>query len=230
MPYVIEPAEQICLPVEGSGEQFPVHQVYCVGRNYADHAVEMGSDPDREPPFFFMKPDYAVIAEGQDMTYPSLTRDLHHEVELVVALKSGGQNIPVERASEHVYGYAVGVDMTRRDLQSEAKEMSRPWEAGKAFLHAAPCGALVPISKGGELTDSEITLAVNGQTRQTGNINQMIWKIPEVISRLSELFILQPGDLIFTGTPAGVGPVERGDRVSASIVGLPELVFSIRSE
>jgi fumarylpyruvate hydrolase len=227
MSFVINPATRVSLPVAGSDQRFPVHQLYCVGRNYADHAVEMGSDPDREPPFFFMKPDYAVLAEGRDMQYPALSSDVHHEVELVVALQSGGRDIPVEDAMSLVYGYAVGVDMTRRDLQGEAKEGRRPWEAGKVFPDAAPCSAVVPVTHCGELAAGTISLSVNGDQRQQGDINQMIWKVPEVISRLSTLFQLHPGDLVFTGTPAGVGPVERGDIIEARIEGLPVLSFKV---
>ena len=227
--YVFEPRAVVSVPVEGSTDRFPVNNLYCVGRNYADHAIEMGGDPDREAPFFFMKPAFAVLSDGAEMQYPSHSNDVHHEVELVVALHSGATNIPVDRAMSLVYGYGVGVDMTRRDLQGEAKEKSRPWESGKTFLHAAPCSALQRLSEIGQIDEASITLRINGETRQAGSINQMIWKVSEVISRLSELFVLQPGDMIYTGTPAGVGPVRRGDQITAHIDGLPELAFKVSS-
>ena len=229
MSYVCEPRDVISVPVAGSPKRFPVNNLYCVGRNYADHAIEMGADPDREAPFFFMKPAYAVLSDGAQMKYPSLSNDVHHEVELVVALHHGGTNISVDEAMSLVYAYGVGVDMTRRDLQAEAKKKSRPWEAGKTFRHAAPCAALHKLSEVGQLNEALITLCVNGETRQTGDVNQMIWKVPEIISRLSELFELQPGDMIYTGTPAGVGPVHSGDRILAQIAGLSELEFKISS-
>ena len=226
MSYVIEPPETTELAVKGGGI-FPVHQIYCVGRNYADHAVEMGGDPDKEPPFFFMKPAYAVLSSGSEMEYPALSSDVHHEVELVVALARGGRDVAVEDAMSLVYGYGVGIDMTRRDLQAEAKEKSRPWEAGKAFLHAAPCSEIVPIEESGELNDAAISLSINGEIRQDGNVNQLIWKVPEMISRLSTLFSLRSGDLIFTGTPAGVGPINRGDDIRASLAGVSELEITV---
>lgn len=217
------------LPIIDSTQTFPVQSVYCVGRNYAEHAVEMGHDPDREEPFFFMKPSYAVLPDGGDMLYPPLSDDVHHEVELVVALGLGGSNIPVEEAANHVFGYGVGLDLTRRDLQSEAKEQSRPWDAGKVFLHAAPCSKLV--IKSGELIDAgNIQLFVNGEQRQQGNINQMIWKIPEIIAKLSMLFPLQAGDLIFTGTPAGVGPISPGDNLLALVENVGALSVSVLEE
>lgn len=229
MTYVFEPRGVVSVPVEGSVDRFPVNNIYCVGRNYADHAIEMGFDPDREAPFFFMKPAYAVLSDGAEMKYPSHSSDVHHEVELVVALGEGGTNISVDEAMSLVYGYGVGVDMTRRDLQSEAKEKSRPWEAGKTFQHAAPCSALHTISEAGQIDEASITLSINGETRQSGDVNQMIWKVPEIISRLSALFVLQPGDMIYTGTPAGVGPVLPGDEINAHIDGLPELLFKVSS-
>lgn len=227
--YVFEPRAVVSVPVEGSTDRFPVNNLYCVGRNYADHAIEMGGDPNREAPFFFMKPAFAVLSDGAEMKYPSHSTDVHHEVELVVALHRGGMDISVDDAMSLVHGYGVGVDMTRRDLQGEAKEKSRPWEAGKTFLHAAPCSALQPLSDVGQIEAASITLRINGETRQTGSINQMIWKVSEIISRLSELFVLQPGDMIYTGTPAGVGPVRPGDQITAHIDGLPELVFKVSS-
>jgi len=227
MEYVITPVAVTTLAVLGTQARFPVQNIYCVGRNYADHAIEMGHDPNREPPFFFMKPAYGILPNQGHMTYPPQSQDVHHEVELVVALATGGQNIPVEAAMDCVYGYGVGIDMTRRDLQAEAKTLSRPWEAGKTFLHAAPCSDLVPLSQTGVIDRGSIWLDINGERRQTGDLQQMIWKIPEVISRLSMLFVLQPGDLIYTGTPAGVGPILRGDEIHANIEGVGELQISV---
>jgi fumarylpyruvate hydrolase len=202
------------LTIQGSDRMFPVNNVYCVGRNYADHAVEMGHDPNREAPFFFMKPGFAILAGGGSMVYPGLSSDVHHEVELVVALNKGGQNISVDDASECIFGYGVGIDMTRRDLQAEAKQAGRPWDAGKVFLHSAPCSELKELP-GIVIEQGDIALEVNGSMKQQGDVNQMIWKIPEIIAKLSELFPLHPGDLIYTGTPAGVGPIEKGDALKA---------------
>lgn len=217
MEFVIPVGRPTSLPILDSEEQFPVRNVYCVGRNYADHAVEMGHDPNREPPFFFMKPAYSVLADGGDMFYPPLSQDVHHEVELVLALQQGGSDIPEEKAAQCVFGYGVGLDMTRRDLQAEAKSASRPWDAGKVFLHSAPCSKLAPRLSDDLMTQGNVQLFVNGEQRQQGNINQMIWTMPEIISRLSALFPLYPGDLIFTGTPAGVAPIERGDTLLALV-------------
>lgn len=215
--YVFAPPPVVSLPITGEKARFPVHRIYCVGRNYAAHAVEMGHDPDKEPPFFFQKnPDNLLIGDS-DLPYPDLTNDLHYEVELVVALHKGGKNIALADALEHVYGYAVGLDMTRRDLQGEAKKMGRPWEVGKAFEHSAPCGPIVPASKIGHVDSGAIWLDVNGERHQTGDLNQLIWKVQETISILSGLFELQPGDLIMTGTPAGVGAVRRGDKMHAFV-------------
>jgi fumarylpyruvate hydrolase len=221
--YVISPPSVVSLPVEGTGDQFPVRRIYCIGRNYAEHAIEMGHDPNKEPPFFFQKNPDNILPAGQDFPYPSKTNDVHFEIELVVALKSGGINIPVDKALDHVFGYAVGLDMTRRDLQGEAKKLGRPWEIGKAFEHSAPCGPIVPASKVGPLTNGAVTLDVNGELRQKGDINQMIWKIPEMIAYLSEYFALAPGDLIMSGTPAGVGAVKRGDQLRGRVEGVGEL-------
>lgn len=216
----------VSLPINDSDQSFPVQNIYCVGRNYADHAMEMGHDPDREEPFFFMKPAYTVLPDGGDLVYPPLSQDVHHEVELVVALGEGGSNIPVSSAADHVFGYGVGLDLTRRDLQSEAKAQSRPWDAGKVFLHAAPCSKLV-LKTDGLIDAGNIQLFVNGEQRQQGNINQMIWKIPEIISKLSMLFPLQAGDLIFTGTPAGVGPIFPGDNLLALVENVGALNVSV---
>jgi fumarylpyruvate hydrolase len=225
--YVFKPAAVPTLPVVDSQALFPVHRIYCVGRNFADHAIEMGHDPNKEPPFFFQKNPDTLVLSGTDFPYPAETKDVHHEVELVVALKSGGDNIPLDQALDCVYGYAVGLDMTRRDLQGEAKKLGRPWETGKAFENSAPCGPLHPVEKVGHPTDGAIWLKVNGETRQDGDLNQMIWKVPEMISYLSRLFTLQPGDLIFAGTPAGVGAIVKGDVMVAHVDGIDEVSFKV---
>ena len=233
MTYVFPPHTLPSLAVNGTRARFPVNEIYCVGRNYADHAIEMGSDPDREPPFFFMKAGFSLLEDGGHMDWPGFSEDVHHEVELVVALGPvegrGSENpaVAMQDAMSLVYGYAVGIDMTRRDLQAEAKDKARPWEAGKTFLHAAPCSDIRPIASSGEVNAGEIYLEVNGERRQSGDINQMIWKVPEIISRLSALFVLAPGDLIYTGTPAGVGPVAPGDRIDAAIAGVGHLSVGI---
>lgn len=214
----------IVLPIVGSDDLFPVRRVYCIGRNYAAHAREMGADPDREPPFFFMKPADAVQVVSGDETvahpYPPRTRNYHFEVELVVALGQGGRDIPVERAHEHVYGYAIGLDMTRRDLQDEAKALARPWDLGKAADFSAPIGPLHRAEAVGHPAGGTITLKVDDVLRQTGDLSDMIWSVPEQIALLSTYFVLAPGDLVFTGTPSGVGPVERGQTMTASVAGL----------
>jgi len=215
------------LPVVGDSKRFPVNRIYCVGRNYADHAREMGHDPDREPPFFFMKPATAIVTDGQAMAYPALSKDVHHELEMVVALGKGGANIPADQALDHVWGYGLGLDMTRRDLQGEAKKMGRPWDTGKAFDQSAPCSALVPVSHCGHLSKGRIYLTVNGQVKQDGDLAMMIWNVPETIAYLSTLFTLMPGDLIFSGTPAGVAAVQRGDVLEGHVDGLPVLHTNI---
>jgi len=225
--FVIDPAAAVSLPVTGRDRHFPVAQIYCVGRNYADHAIEMGHNPDREAPFFFMKPGYALLSGGGSLRYPSMTQDLHHEVELVIALASGGEDIKVKEAQKLIYGFAVGIDLTRRDLQAQAKKLRRPWDAGKTFLHAAPCSELTPGSSMKPIHQAGISLRVNGEIRQSGNLDQMIWKVPEIIARLSECFPLRGGDLIFTGTPAGVGPVQVGDELHAEIDGIGSLRVSV---
>lgn len=225
--WVIPAPTQPALAVQGQSARFPVRRVYCVGRNYADHAIEMGHDPNRESPFFFQKnPDAVVVPDGR-FPYPVMSTDVHHEIELVVALASGGRDIPLESALDCVYGYAVGIDMTRRDLQAEAKKLGRPWEVGKSFEASAPCSALVPAARIGHPSSGLIWLEVNGERRQTGDLNQLIWKVPEVITTLSTLFTLAPGDLIFTGTPAGVGPVQRGDRITGGVAGVAELALEV---
>ncbi len=220
---MIEPVALPSLPVLGDARRFAVNRIYCVGRNYADHAREMGHDPDREPPFFFMKPASAIVTDGANMQYPSLSNDVHHEIEMVVAIGKGGANIAADKALDHVYGYGVGLDMTRRDLQGEAKKMGRPWDTGKAFDQSAPCSALVPVVECGHPSKGSIRLKVNGEVRQEGDLNQLIWNVPDTIAYLSTLFTLQPGDLIFSGTPAGVGPIKKGDVLEGEVVGLPLL-------
>jgi len=225
--YVIAPPQQAYLPVKGIDAVFPVHRIYCVGRNYAAHAIEMGADPTREDPFFFQKNPDSLVLAGEDFPYPDKTNDVHYEIELVVALSKGGKNIPVEQALDCVYGYAVGLDMTRRDLQGECKKMGRPWEIGKAFEHSAPCGDLVRASEIGHPDRGAIWLKVNGEVRQEGDLNQLIWKVPEMISYLSGLFELKPGDLIMSGTPAGVGPIKRGDVMLGHVDGVGDLEVKV---
>ena len=223
MTYAVPAPARTALPVRGSEAVFPVGRIFCVGRNYGDHAREMGHDPDREPPFFFMKPATSILAGGGDMPYPPGTADLHHEMELVAALGRGGRDIPVEAALEHVFGYAAGLDMTRRDLQGEAKTLGRPWEVGKAFDLAAPCSAVAMASEIGHPEAGAVRLHVNGALRQEGDLAQMIWSLPEIVAHLSALFALLPGDLIMTGTPAGVAAVERGDRLEGEVEGVGRL-------
>ena len=214
--YVLEPAVQVTLPVRGSDSLFPVRRIYCVGRNYAEHAIEMGGDPDKEPPFFFQKNSQNVDISGE-FPYPKRSSDVHFEMEMVVALKSGGADITEASALDHVYGYGLGLDMTRRDLQEQAKKTGRPWEIGKAFERSAPMSALVPVSEIGHLDRGRIALEVNGEIRQEGDLNQMVWKVPEMISYLSRFYDIAAGDLIMSGTPAGVGPIQRGDVMVGSI-------------
>jgi fumarylpyruvate hydrolase len=220
--YVIPPPPVVALPIRDTADLFPVHRIFCVGRNYAEHAREMGHDPDRDPPFFFTKPPDALITDGT-FPYPAQSQNVHHELELVVALKEGGFEIAPERAQDHIFGYAVGLDMTRRDRQEEARKMGRPWDVAKAFDHSAPCSAIVPASVIGHPAKGRIRLEINGALRQDGDLAQMIWKTSEVIAYLSGLFTLAPGDLIFTGTPKGVGPVARGDRLEGRVEGVGEL-------
>ncbi len=223
--FVIPAPAQAQLPVQGGGA-FPVRRVYCIGRNYAAHAVEMGHDPDREPPFFFQKNPDSLDASGQ-FPYPAKTSDVHHEAELLVALKSGGTDIAFEDALDHVWGYAPCLDMTRRDLQGDAKKMGRPWEIGKSFERSAPVGPLHQVSEVGHPKTGEIALTVNGELRQSGDLSQMIWKVPEMIAYLSEYFELAAGDVILSGTPAGVGPIVRGDVMVVSIAGLNPLQVEV---
>jgi len=208
--------------------RFPVGRIYCVGRNYAEHAKEMGHDPNREPPFFFMKAANSIVQNGSEIGYPVASKDVHHEIEMVVAIARGGKNIPVEKALEHVWGYGVGLDMTRRDIQGEAKKMGRPWEMGKSFDESAPVTALKPASQIGHPAKGAIWLKVNGQVKQQGDLSQQIWSVPEQIAYLSNLITLQPGDLIFSGTPAGVGPVVAGDKLEGHVDGVGDLKVSYR--
>ena len=228
MPFAV-PATFI--PVAGSDEMFPVRRIYCIGRNYRAHSIEMGSNPDREPPFFFQKPTDAIqyVAAGTvaDHPYPPLTKNYHYEAELVAALGKGGRNIPIDRALEHVWGYSLGLDMTRRDLQRAMGDEKKPWEIGKSFDRSAPVGALHKVAQTGHFTKGAIWLKVNGATKQNANLNQMIWSVAEQISKLSEAFELFPGDIIYSGTPENVGPVVRGDLVEMHIDGLPNLSVKI---
>ena len=230
MSFVFAPPAQVGIPVAGGG-LFPVHRIYCVGRNYAEHAQEMGFT-GREPPFFFLKPADALVpvAEGETgaIDYPSLTANFHHEIELVVAIGQGGRDIPVANAADHIWGYAAGLDMTRRDLQGEMKKQGRPWCIGKAFDQSAPIGPLVPKARTGELLTGAITLTVNAQPRQKGDLRELIWSVNETIAEISRAWLLQPGDLIFTGTPAGVGAVVRGEVMEGAIAGLPSLRVAVR--
>jgi fumarylpyruvate hydrolase len=219
------------IPIVGDTDVFPVRRIYCIGRNYAAHAIERGSDPTREPPFFFQKPTDAIqnVAIGvvADHPYPSLTSNYHHEVELVAALKSGGSNIPASQALEHVYGYALGLDMTRRDLQNGMAAEKKPWEIGKSFDHAAVLGPIHPVAKTGHFAKGEISLAVNGTVRQDSNLDKMIWSVAEQIAKLSEAFELKAGDIIYSGTPENVGPVVKGDVLLCKLEGLPDMSIRI---
>ena len=230
MEFVFQPSAPITVPVAGSSALFPVHRIYCVGRNYVEHAQEMGHT-GREAPFFFMKPADAVLpvpygTVGQ-MPYPSMSTDLHHEIELVAAIGTGGRNIAAADAAAHVWGYAVGLDMTRRDLQSEAKKLGRPWCTGKGFDYSAPIGPIHPVAEAGAIEQAAITLTVNGAPRQTSTIAKLIWSVAETIEHLSKYYELQPGDLIFTGTPAGVAAVQMGDVLEGEISGLGALRVKI---
>ena len=226
MSYAFEPSPVVSVPVVGKTERFPVHRIYCVGRNYEEHAKEMGFT-GREPPFFFMKPADSVLAvnagETGDMPYPSLTKNLHHEIELVVAIGKGGKNIVAADALSHIYGYAVGLDMTRRDLQNDMKKQGRPWCIGKGFDHSAPIGPITPAALAGDVAHAEIYVQINGQDRQRSTVSQLIWNIAETIEHVSAAWELQPGDLIYTGTPEGVGAVVAGDTLVGAVAGLGEL-------
>ena len=227
MKYALPPFALPTLEVAGTDERFPVHRIYCVGRNYADHVREMGSDPKRDPPIFFSKPADAVVANGAPVPYPSQTKNLHHEIELVVAIGRGGRDIPVAGALEHVFGYAVGNDLTRRDLQHAAKNAGAPWDVAKGFDQSAPVTAIRRAADVGHLASGSIWLEVNGEPRQRSDLTEMIWSVPEIVAALSAFFELQPGDLVFTGTPAGVGSVVRGDSIVGGIEGLDTLRTTI---
>ena len=231
MTYVVAAPETVSLPIAGSSDRFPVRRVYCVGRNYEAHAKEMGFT-GREPPFFFMKPADAVVpvpaGSVGEIDYPTLTRDLHHEIELVVAIGKGGRDIAVAEAAKHIYGYAVGLDMTRRDLQGDMKKQGRPWCIGKAFDQSAPIGPVTPIASCGEITKGAISLTVNGAPRQASDVSMLIWSVAEVIAHLSAAWQLAPGDLIMTGTPEGVAAVVRGDRMHGEIAALGALDVAVR--
>ncbi len=220
--YVIAPPVIPALPIQGSSRMFPVRRIFCVGRNYAEHAIEMGSDPTREPPFYFTKPADALVVDGADMPYPPMSKELHHEMELVVAIGSAGENIAEAAALRHVWGYCAGLDMTRRDLQNEAKKTGRPWDMGKGFDNSAPMGALRP-AHGFDPSKGRIELKVNGKLRQSSDLSKLIWSVPEVIANLSRLVRLAPGDLIMTGTPEGVAAVERGDLLEGTVEGVGEV-------
>ena len=227
MGYVINTPNQPSVAVNGSNDRFPVRRIFCVGRNYAAHAREMGHDPDRELPFYFTKPADAVVDNGVEIPYPPMTENLHYEAELVVAIGKTATKVSETDALEYVYGYAVGNDLTRRDLQGESKKKGRPWDTGKAFDNSAPCAEIYLADKAGDIENARIWLTVNGETKQDSNTNKLIWSVSEVISNLSGLFTLEPGDLIYTGTPEGVGPVVKGDVIKVGIDGLTELENSI---
>ena len=235
MEFVVEQHEAVTVPVRLAAQdelskqapRFPVHRIYCVGRNYSEHVKEMGGDPKKEPPVFFSKPANACVTFNQDVAYPQATNDLHHEVELVVALKSGGKDIGLELAMDCVYGYAVGIDFTRRDLQTIAKDNGRPWDLAKGFDQSAPISAILAAAEVEQLADRQITLKVNDEIRQQASLSEMIWSVPEIICELSKFFELKPGDIIYTGTPSGVAAVSEGDRLSASVDGIATLDFKI---
>lgn len=228
MEYVISPAPAPSVEVAGANGRFPVHRIYCVGRNYEAHVREMGKSPERSPPFFFTKPADAVVANGAEVDYPPRTENFHHEIELVVAIGVAGKNIGVADATDLIWGYAVGNDLTRRDLQLSARDAGRPWDTGKAFDQSAPLSAIHPVTEVGHLSQGRIWLTVNGKNRQEADLSDLIWNVPEIVAELSTLFELRPGDLIFTGTPAGVGPLQPGDRVEGGIDGLDRLTNTIR--
>lgn len=227
MGYVIDAPKISSVAVHGSDDRFPVRRVFCVGRNYAAHAREMGRDPDREPPFYFMKPTDALTDNGVDVPYPPQTSNLHYEAELVVAIGKECVNVGIDDALDYVYGYGVGNDLTRRDLQLEARDKGRPWDTGKGFDHSAPCAEIHTVDQVGHIENARIWLSVNGEMKQDSNVNKLIWSVPEVIANLSSLYHLYPGDLIYTGTPEGVGPVVAGDVINVGVDGLTELETKI---
>ncbi|MBP5858284.1 fumarylacetoacetate hydrolase family protein [Marivibrio halodurans] len=227
MDFILPAPPQASVAVAGEAARFPVRRIFCVGRNYAAHAREMGKDPDREPPFFFTKPADAVVDTGATIPYPPETENLHHEIELVVAIGAEGRAVPKEKARDLIWGYGVGIDLTRRDLQTRAKEMGRPWDWGKAFDNSAPCAPLVRRAEAGAIDDARIWLAVDGERRQDASVEELIWDIPEIVSIVSHTMVLRPGDLIYTGTPAGVGAVTPGQRMTGGVGDLPEIDITI---
>ena len=225
--YVFAPPATVSVGVVGESVRYPVRRIYCVGRNYAEHAREMGHDPDRELPFFFQKNPDNLVLDNKDFPYPTMTSNLHHEIELVVAMGQGGRDIQAANALSHVYGYALGIDLTRRDLQNEAKKTGRPWEIGKAFEHSAPMTDITPATKSGHLSKGAIWLKVNGEVRQQSDLTQLIWNIPEIIAHLSAIFELRAGDLIMTGTPAGVAAVKPGDVMEGYCEGVGTIITKV---
>ena len=225
--YVFAPPATVSVGVVGESARYPVRRIYCVGRNYAEHAREMGHDPDRELPFFFQKNPDNLVLDNKDFPYPTMTSNLHHEIELVVAMGQGGRDIQAANALSHVYGYALGIDLTRRDLQNEAKKTGRPWEIGKAFEHSAPMTDITPAAKSGHLSKGAIWLKVNGEVRQQSDLTQLIWNIPEIIAHLSAIFELRAGDLIMTGTPAGVAAVKPGDVMEGFCEGVGTIITKV---
>ncbi|HEU6442760.1 MAG TPA: fumarylacetoacetate hydrolase family protein [Microvirga sp.] len=224
---VVAPPARALLPVAGTSRCFPVRRIYCVGRNYAAHVREMGGDKTRDPPIFFQKPADSIVPDGTEIPYPPMTRDYHYELELVVAIRKGGRDIPVSDALDHIYGYGIGLDMTRRDLQLDLGKSGLPWEAGKAFDNSCPCGPIHPVEKVGHVLEGSIRLTVDGETKQDSDLKLMIWTVPEIIANLSKYFRLEPGDIILTGTPAGVGPVVPGNELVGSIDRLGTLTVRI---
>ena len=227
MSFVFDPGETPSVAIHNSTERYPVRRIYCVGRNYAAHAREMGKDPDRDPPFFFMKPADSVVPNNTDVRYPPRTDNFHHEIELVIAIGKSGTDIPLDQAEDHIFGYAVGNDLTRRDLQLEAREKGRPWDTGKGFDESAPISAIYTAAENGHIREGEIWIKVDGEIKQEADIRDLIWDVPEIVSELSTLYELHPGDLIYTGTPAGVGPVEKGQTMEGFIGGLTTLTNKV---
>lgn len=229
MTYVFAPPEPPVVPVQGTEALFPVNRIYCVGQNYSDHVKEMGGDPKSSPPVFFSKPANAVVIHNKPVVYPTMTRELHHEVELVVALQNGGEELNPQTALKAIFGYAVGVDFTRRDLQAQAKKNGKPWDVAKGFDQSAPLSAIKPVQGGKQVQSGAIWLEINGERRQQADLADMIWSVPEILVELSRFFELRPGDLIYTGTPAGVSAVQAGDHLKAGIEDVAELEFDLVS-
>ncbi|NKB32372.1 MAG: FAA hydrolase family protein [Pseudomonadales bacterium] len=229
MSYIFPPAEIPSVPINGSEECYPVNRIYCVGQNYSDHVKEMGGDPKKNPPVFFSKPANSIVTNNSPVKFPSATNNLHHEVELVVALRGGGENIEVSAALQCVFGYAVGIDFTRRDLQAAAKESGRPWDTAKGFDQSAPISAITPFGEEKQPGEGRIALSLNGEIKQDGTLAEMIWSVAEIIAELSNFYELRAGDLIFTGTPSGVSSVSPGDHLQAEIAGIGEIEFDIVS-